>query len=72
MTASSASKIRVTVLDKNNFFFFFFNHSLAKFPLKKITVKNIHHTSCFCQFGFTGKEITTFTAVCISEELMRR
>ena len=51
---------------------YFLNHSLAKFPLKKFTVENIHHTSHFCQFGFTGKEITTFTAVCISEELMRR
>ena len=35
-------------------------------------VENIHHTSRFCQFRFTGKEITTFTAVCILEELMRR
>ena len=51
---------------------FFLNHSLAKFPLKKVTVENIHHKSRFCQFGFTGKEITTFIAVCISEELMRR
>jgi len=51
---------------------YFLNHSLAKFPLKKFTVENIHHKSRFCQFGFTGKEITTFTAVCISEELMRR
>ena len=71
VTASSATKSELLSLTRTTTIFFL-NHSLAKFPLKKFAVENIHHTSRFCQFGFTGKEITTFTVVCISEELMRR
>ena len=71
MTASSAREIRVIVPDNKNKYAKKIN-SLAKFPLKKFVAENMHHTSVFCQFGFTGKEINTVTAVCILEEKMRR
>ena len=71
VTASSAREIRVIVPDtKTNTLKKIIN--LLNFLFKKFVVENMHHTSVFCQFGFTGKEITTVTAVCISEEKMRR
>ncbi|MCB4762205.1 MAG: hypothetical protein LGB06_08135, partial [Sulfurovum sp.] len=45
---------RVIVPDKKNKYIKK-NHSLAKFPLKKFTVENIHHTSVFLSIRIYGE-----------------